>query len=308
MTRRRSSSKSRTASHGFTDASRGERLQKVMATAGVASRRACEQLIEEGAVTVNGQVVSTLPAWVDPVKDHIEVDGHPVRKARPPKKGRAGAADEHVYVLLHKPRGVISTTSDDLGRRHVTDLVELPVTSPGDPQPRLYPVGRLDAESTGLILLTNDGDLAHQLTHPSFEVPKEYHVVVRGRVDEESLEQLREGLVLAHRGTKGRGAAIKRAKAADVRILGFKSGLSRAKDEDDLDEPSEPVDRTILSVTLREGQNREIRRLMAKLGYKVRRLKRVALGPIRLKGLGAGRWRLLTPVEIKALRRTAKKP
>ncbi|MEX2213154.1 MAG: pseudouridine synthase [Phycisphaeraceae bacterium] len=290
MTRRRSSSKSRTQSHAFTDAKRGERLQKVLATAGVASRRACEQLIEDGAVTVNGQLVQSLPAWVDPVKDRIEVDGQPVKRVREAKKSRAA---DHVYVLLHKPRNVISTTKDELGRRHVTDLVELPVLTPGEAQPRLFPVGRLDAESTGLILLTNDGDLAHQLTHPSYEVPKEYHVSVRGRVDEEALEQLRAGLMLAHRGTKGRSSQVKRAKAVEVRILGYKH--------------DEVGDRTILSVTLREGQNREIRRLMAKLGYKVRRLKRVALGPIRLKGLGAGRWRPLTPVEIKALKRTVKK-
>jgi 16S rRNA U516 pseudouridylate synthase RsuA-like enzyme len=170
---RRRPRKSRPA-HDYTDAARGERLQKVLAAAGIASRRACEQLIEEGSVKVNGQVVRSLPAWVNPREDHIEVDGRPIARHR---KAVGGVGKEgFVYVALHKPREVISTTSDDLGRLSVTDLVELPPLNAGEATPRLYPVGRLDAEATGLILLTNDGDLAHRLTHPSYEVPKEYEV------------------------------------------------------------------------------------------------------------------------------------
>jgi 23S rRNA pseudouridine2605 synthase len=294
----------RNPSHEYTDAARGERLQKVLAAAGVASRRACEQLIEQGLVTVNGQVVKSLPAWVDAEKDRIVVDGRPIARHR--KTPGAVGGKGHVYVALYKPRDVISTTRDEFGRQSVTDLVELPTLTEGEAQPRLYPVGRLDAEATGLVLLTNDGELAHRLTHPSYEVPKQYEVSVRGRVTSENVQQLLAGLNRAYRPrrpgkkpprpTKSaiapgpRAAAQPASSPVEVRILGSQ------RDE-------EHGERTALSITLTEGPDREIKWVLKRLGFPVRRLKRTAIGPISLKGIAIRRWRLLTPGEVKQLRK-----
>ncbi len=274
----------------FADASRGERLQKVLAAAGVASRRDCEKLIEQGAVTVNGQRVSALPAWVDPARDKVCVDGQPIKRASHGKGwGRDGGHDL-VYLAVHKPRGVIATTSDDLGRRNVLDLIELP-RSVDVMLPRLFPVGRLDADSTGLILLTNDGDLANKLTHPRYQIPKEYEATVKGRLNQDDVQRLRDGLFSA--GRRGRAGKGEEDMPGDVSIRGL-----RREDQAD----GERGDRTVLAITLREGPMREIQQLMEHLGYKVNRLKRIAIGPIRLKGLGAGKWRALSPNEIALLR------
>lgn len=280
----------------FADASRGERLQKVLAAAGVASRRDCEKLIEQGAVTVNGQRVSALPAWVDPANDKVCVDGQPIRRAPRGKGWGRDAGQDLVYLAVHKPRGVIATTSDDLGRRNVLDLIELP-RSVDVMLPRLFPVGRLDADSTGLILLTNDGDLANKLTHPRYQIPKEYEATVKGRLNEDDVQRLRDGLFSA--GRRRRSGAGDEDLPGDVSIRGL-----RREDRAD-GEPGEPGgrgDRTVLAITLREGPMREIQQLMEHLGYKVNRLKRIAIGPIRLKGLGAGKWRALSPTEISLLR------
>lgn len=248
----------------------------------MASRRACELLISQGRVAVNGQVVTTLPAWADPATDRVEVDGKPIRIQQPDHHRRG------VYVIVNKPRHVVTTTHDPHGRRCVMDLVDLPA--------RLFPVGRLDAESTGLLLLTNDGDLANRLTHPSYEVPKQYQVSVRGRVTEEDLQTLKEGLYLAHQNrsapAKTKGIQTKLASMAQVKLIGYSRDAAKG-------------DRTNLAVTLREGQNREIRRLLARLGFKVRRLQRVAIGPISVKGLGPAHWRHLTPKELTELRKAA---
>lgn len=282
---------------------RGIRLQKILAEAGVASRRECEELILAGRVTVNGVTVDSLPAWVDPKQDLVAVDGERVSTI-----DRGKGTGSYVYVILNKPRKVVSTTSDPQGRRCVTDLVDLPEHLSA----RLYPVGRLDADSTGLILLTNDGPLTQLLTHPSHEVPKRYHVWVRGRVTPEDLEKLSKGLMLvAKRVRPGRmsgtisdkssamgqkdlpglpGAGVKRARAAQVTIAGYERGRDNTH-------------HTRLSVVLREGQNRQIRRMLARLGYKVRRLQRISIGPIKLKGLALGQWRLLTHGEIRALKK-----
>ena len=263
----------------LTDKSRGIRLQKALAGAGIASRRECEKIIEEGRVEVNGEVVTALPAFVDPALDRIRVDGREI--ARPRKTARPETA--HTYILLHKPRGVISTTDDPHGRATVTDLVKTPHAA------RLYPVGRLDADSTGLILLTDDGELANRLTHPRYGVPKRYEVSVRGHVTQAEAQRLRDGLLLADpQGQRN----PKRAAAERVVIVNHERDRERG-------------DRTTLSITLREGQNREIRRLMARLGYKVRRLKRTAIGPVTLKGLGPGEHRQLIGRERNALRRAA---
>ena len=288
------------------------RLHKLLADAGVASRRDCEELITQGRVAVNGKTVATLPAWADPATDKIKVDGKPI-KSQPRTK------QDSVYVLVHKPRHVVSTTSDPQGRKCVTELVDLPKTTPNK---RLFPVGRLDAESTGLMLLTNDGELANRLAHPRYEVSKQYHASVRGHVTDEDLKKLKEGLYLAHAKTphaKGRvntrakgpahivadahanktgvtgksgGIQTKLASMAKVQLIGYSRDKARGQ-------------RTNLAITLREGQNREIRRMLARLGYKVRRLKRTAIGPIKITGLGLGQWRPLTGREVTMLRKTA---
>jgi pseudouridine synthase len=258
-----------------------ERLHKVLANAGVASRRDAERLITEGHVTVNGKMVTTLPAFADPEVDDIRVDGRPLKTQR-----QLGKALEHVYVAYYKPRGIITTTHDPEGRRSVTDMVKLPSNLPQ----RIYPVGRLDADSSGLLLLTNDGDLANHLTHPRYEVAKQYLVAVRGRLSQEDMTNLREGIMLAHR--RGGQIDVKRATMARVELIGY------GRDRND-------HERTNIAVTLFEGQNREIRRMIAALGHKVRRLRRVAIGPLTLKGLAVGEWRLLSEGEVRSLKRAS---
>jgi len=266
-------------SHSYQDKSRGIRLQKVMADAGIASRRDCERLIETGHVAVNGQRVKELPAWVDPLEDRVEVDGSPLRKPRP--------TDRNTYAILNKPKGVISSAEDELGRTTVVDMVQVPDT-------RLFPVGRLDADSTGLILLTDDGNLAQSLTHPSFQVTKTYEVSAKGRLEAKDIERLKKGMYLAPQegetGPRTRGQ--RRASVEDVKILGHQKDRTRG-------------DRTHLLITLTEGQNREIRRLLARLRIHVKRLKRVAIGPIRITALGPGEWRLLTKAEVDQLYKAA---
>ncbi|MEX0774985.1 MAG: pseudouridine synthase [Phycisphaeraceae bacterium] len=265
----------------YTDAARGQRLQRVLATAGVASRRDCEALVLQGHVSVNGELVTALPAWVDPLRDRIEVDGKPIigtgKSHRPPQR---------VYLMLNKPRGVISTTEDPYGRRTVLSLLPDDVFPPGT---RLFPIGRLDADSAGLMLLTNDGELANRIAHPRYQIGKEYHVSVAGRVEQSDLERLRKGMFLVERDDEGNPIGTRKAKMEEVAIAGY-------------EHDREHGDRTLLHVILREGQNREIRRMFARLSLKVRRLRRVAIGPVQLKGLAVGEWRPLTPVELRRLR------
>jgi pseudouridine synthase len=278
------------------DKSRGERLQKVLAAAGVASRRDCEAMIAAGRVGVNGQVVIDLPAWVDPAADRITVDDRPIRGQGRRTARRAGgpAAAPMTYLMLNKPRRVISTADDPDGRKTVVDLVA------GLTGERLFPVGRLDADSTGLMLMTNDGELAHRLTHPRYEVRKAYRVTVRGRLEFDDLQRLRDGLILTDKRSlreDGRASAdgrvdIKRAAVEAVKVI------RRERDQ-------HGEDRTVLMVELAEGQNREVRRLMARLGLKVRKLHRTAIGPLRLKGVAIGGCRPLTPPERRALRKAA---
>jgi 23S rRNA pseudouridine2605 synthase len=233
-----------------------DRLQKVLASAGIASRRECEQLILEGRVEVDHKVVTELGTRVDPQQHEIRVDGEALHRAK------------SVYYAVNKPTGVVSTSRDPSGRPRVIDL--LPPNSP-----RAFAVGRLDISSEGLILVTNDGALANGLTHPRHGVEKIYHVQVAGQVEPEVLSQLRRGMHLAD------GFA----HAKNVRI---KSRRKRS---------------TILEMILDEGRNREIRRLLARVGHKVQRLKRVAVGPVRLGDLPNGAVRALTRKEIQALER-----
>ncbi len=267
------------------DASRGIRIQKALAAAGVASRRDAEQLVSEGHVRVNGQVVRELPAWVDPSRDHIEVDGQPLARRRP--DAQADKPRHLLYIALNKPRHTISTVRDPQGRRTVLDLLPRELLA----GQRVFPVGRLDADSTGLILLTNDGQLAQRLTHPRYEVAKRYRVSVRGRLTPEDVEKLKHGLYLADRRQQRRVGA-KKAAMSRVRLVGYEQDRTRG-------------DRTTLEVTLREGQNREIRRMLARLDMKVRRLERVAIGPLTVKGLAVGAWRVLRSAEVRALQKAA---
>lgn len=297
--------------HDYNDNTRGVRLQKAMAESGFASRRACEELIEAGRVTVNGQRVNELPAWVDPGEDAIRVDGEPLPRPPRSRRGKEHTAIGKTYVIVNKPRGVISTNDDPENRKRVIDLVD----DPGLSRKRLYPVGRLDADSTGMILLTDDGELTHRLTHPSFEAPKEYRVTVKGRVSVDDLDKLRKGIYLAspdeiaktksaprpaesesalgtpNAATPGRPKSeAKKATVDAVRILRVETDRTRG-------------DRTMLAIILHEGQNREIRRVIARLGFKVAKLKRVAIGPVQLKTLRSGGWRTLTTPEVRKLRK-----
>lgn len=259
-----------TPRHEFTDAARGPRLQKVMAESGVGSRRSCEELIEQGLVRVNGHLVSTLPAWVDPGKDHITVDGRKIK-----------THETHVYIMLFKPRGFVTTTDDPEGRPHVLNLVEHPSKA------RLYPVGRLDMDSSGLLLLTNDGEMANRLTHPSHEVHKTYEVVVSGALDEQDVRKLESGIFLNEK-------RVSRGERPGVRTSPSRLRLKK-RDRD----------RTLLTMELKEGRNRQIRRMMAKFGHNVKKLRRVQMGPLKLRGLQPGQWRELTHAELSALRRAA---
>ena len=262
----------------------GVRLQKAMADAGIGARRDCEEMITAGRVRVNGKVVTTLPCFVDPSSDVVELDGEAIKLPDLISSGpTAKPARSFSYVLINKPKGVITTTSDPEGRRTVLDFVP-----PALRQERLFPVGRLDADSTGLLLITNDGDFAYQLTHPKFGVTKEYRVTCAGLASDEQLQKLKRGMYLITPSADGE-KNTKRASMESVRIL--KRQVDRARG-----------DRTLLSVTLREGQNREIRRMLARVGLKVRELERVAIGPLKAGDLRLGQAKLLGKKDVERLR------
>jgi 23S rRNA pseudouridine2605 synthase len=233
-----------------------ERLQKVLAAAGVDSRRNCEELILEGIVRVNRKVVDELPAFVYPEKDVITVHGRRIEAAK------------KVYFLLNKPKGVICTNSDPLGRKKAIDLI--------DCSERIFCVGRLDADTTGAIILTNDSELANRLTHPKYELDKTYEVKVKGRVDGAAIEKLKKGTWLSEGKT---------SKAA-VKVIKRNYGES------------------ILQIIIRQGLNRQIRRMMARVGFKVKSLRRARIGNIGLKGLGVGVWRRLAKGQVQYLKKT----
>ncbi len=266
----------------------GVRLQKAMADAGIGARRDCEDMITAGRVKVNGRLVTRLPAFIDPARDTVELDDEPVKLVELTSGTAAATAKSApralTYVLVNKPKGVITTTNDPEGRRNVLDLLPPSLRR----EERLYPVGRLDADSTGLLMITNDGDLAFQLTHPKFGVAKEYRVTCVGLATAEQLQQLKRGMYLitpAADGTKN----SKRASVESVRVI--KRLVDRARG-----------DRTVLSITLREGQNREIRRMLARIGLKVRDLERVAIGPLRLADLKPGQARVIGKRDVDKLR------
>lgn len=244
----------------------------MLAEAGVASRRKCEEMIEQGRVEVNGEVVAGLPAWADPTRDRILVDGRPIRKE----------AEKHVYVLLNKPPRTLTTASDEPGsdRRTVVDLVEHPTGA------RLFPVGRLDYDTVGLLILTNDGELANRLTHPRFGVPKTYRAKVAGVISDEAIGELERGIYLAER-KAGHTEGASRTSHVELAVV------HRERDA------------TVLDITLREGRNRQVRRMLAAVDLPVKKLERIAMGPVALKGVARGAWRDLTLAEVGALRRAA---
>jgi pseudouridine synthase len=264
-------------------AAQGERIEKALADAGLFSRRDAEFAVRAGRLRVNGRRVTALPCLVDPARDLVELDGEIVSL-----RGRPGAgARPRLYFILNKPKGVISTARDPGGRANVVDMVS-PAVPRGE---RVYPVGRLDADSTGLVLLTNDGELAHRLAHPSSGIAKEYRVLVQGALTAPALAQLTKGVFLADEGSREGGA--KRARMQSVRVL------KRTKDR-------RRGDLSLVSVTLTEGQNREIRRLFARVGLKVRSLERVALGSLALGRLPRGQFRPLRGEEVLGLRRSVR--
>lgn len=234
-----------------------ERLQKLIAHAGLASRREAEELIRQGRVTVDGEPAH-LGQKIDPERARVEVDGTPLP-----------VAPDLVYYLLNKPAGVISTVDDPGGRPAVVDLVPSDV--------RVYPVGRLDADSEGLLLLTNDGDLTHLLTHPRHEVPKTYLARVAGSPGSRAVRRLERGVDL-----EDGPARAWRARVVD-----------RGRHE------------TLVEVVMGEGRKREVRRMFDALGHPVRRLVRTAIGPLRDPDLGPGEWRRLTSEEVRSLYRAA---
>lgn len=232
------------------------RLNRFLARAGVSSRRTADSIIAAGRVRVNGEVVTTLGTTVDPGRDTIEVDGERVR-----------LPDVPTTIVLNKPAGYVVTMNDPQGRPTVSSLLE-------DVGATVVPVGRLDAPTEGLLILTNDGDLAHRIAHPSFEIDKVYEVTARGILSDGQAETLRSGVVLEGRATS----------PATVEVL------STARNT------------TVARVTIHEGRKRQVRRMFEAVGHPVRRLKRLRVGPVELGDLRPGAWRALEPAELRALR------
>lgn len=236
-----------------------ERLQKVIAHAGIASRRKAEELILEGKVTVNGKIVKELGTKVSST-DKVEVNQIPI------------VQEEKRYYLFYKPRGVISAVKDDKGRKVVTDFFDFV-------EERIYPVGRLDYDTSGLLIVTNDGDFSNLLTHPKYEIQKTYIAKVKGMPTKEALRKLERGIQLED----GKTAPAKvKLKSMDKR-----------------------KQTSIVEITIHEGRNRQVRRMMEAIGHPVQKLKREQYGSLSLLGLNAGQFRELTPHEVKQLRTLA---
>ncbi|AFS78438.1 ribosomal large subunit pseudouridine synthase B [Gottschalkia acidurici 9a] len=233
------------------------RLQKFMAQCGVASRRKSEEIIQEGRVKVNGIIVKELGVSIDSLEDNITVDDKRIK----PEGNK-------VYIALNKPTGYITTVSDQFGRKTVIDLIS-------DIKERVYPIGRLDSDTSGLLLLTNDGDLAYKITHPKHEISKKYIAKVKGIPKEHKLKQFREGLKIDDYITS----------KAKVKIINEFEGNS------------------ILEIEIHEGKNRQVRKMCEKIGHEVIELERIAIGEINLKKIPLGKWRFLEKKEIEYLKR-----
>lgn len=231
------------------------RLNKYLAMCGVASRRKADELIQQGRVTVNGEVITQLGVKINPLKDKVAVDGKPIKPE-----------EKLIYIVLNKPKDCITSVRDEKGRRTVLDLVKV--------KQRIFPVGRLDRNTTGVLLLTNDGELAYRLTHPKYKIEKAYKVEIDKPIKPEDIEKLKRGIMLDGRKTE----------ACEIYIL-----------------PNS--DRKELGITIHEGRYRQVRRMFERLGYKVRKLHRVSFGGITVSGMKRGEWRYLTEKEIKKLKK-----
>jgi 23S rRNA pseudouridine2605 synthase len=247
-----------------------ERIQKILANAGVASRRNVEEMIRQGRVAVNGKIMTELPILIDPARDKVTVDDEPLKLERE-------YGGPRVYIVMNKPKHVYSTNVAQGEQTRAIDL--LPPSFP-----RVYPVGRLDAESKGLLLLTNDGELTNKLTHPRYGVAKTYRAIVDGYVRGEELDDLKRGIWLADP-KKGTGFKTGRSH---ITILKRNNHAST------------------LEITIREGRNRQVRRMLAKIGHKVRELTRVKMGPLTLHNLAPGQFRPLTKRELHELMKLPK--
>jgi 23S rRNA pseudouridine2605 synthase len=234
-----------------------QRLQRILASAGVDSRRKCEELIKSGVVQVNKNIVDKLPAFADPEKDVITVSGKKIH------------AEQKVYFLLNKPKGVICTNYDPAGRKKAIDLVRT--------DKRVFCVGRLDIDTTGLIILTNDSELANKLAHPKYGLPKTYVAKIKGRVTGEQVEKIKKGIWLSE-GKTSRAA---------IKIL------KRSHKE------------SIVEITIRQGLNHQVRRMLARVGFSVKSLTRTQIGRINSRGLGIGKFRQLTGTEVAFLKKTS---
>lgn len=248
-----------------------------MAAAGVAARRVCEELIETGHVKVNGKTVTRLPVFVDPEVDHIVVDGRPITRQH----------TRQVYIMFNKPERVLTTAADEpgLGRKTVTDLVLHPSA------PRLFPVGRLDYQTKGLVLLTNDGEMANLLTHPRYEVPKTYEAVVKGVLDVMAVQRMQHALVRQLAKSDRREGRLRPAGTHDrveIAISGYDG------------------DRTTLRITMRDGRGGSMAAMLTAAGATLKSLERTAIGPLELSSLARGHWRELERREIGALRKAAR--
>lgn len=232
------------------------RLQKFLAEAGVASRRKCEEIILQGRVEVNGIKVTEMGAKVT-AADAVRVDGKDVK-----------AEEKKVYILLNKPVGYITTAKDQFSRKTVLDLVK-------DIPERIYPVGRLDYDTSGLLLLTNDGDLAYKLTHPSREADKVYHAKIKGVLDEQQIHAIKTGIKIDDYVTS----------PAKVRTI------------------ERTANDSVAEITIHEGKNRQVRRMLEAVGHVVLKLKRISIGSLKLEALEEGSWRYLTPEEVKGLKK-----
>ncbi|HYT13177.1 MAG TPA: pseudouridine synthase [Candidatus Nitrosopolaris sp.] len=244
-----------------------ERLNRYLARSGVASRRAADELIASGSVRVNGKAVPPSGILVDPDMDEVTVDGQSVKPRT-----------RHRYLMLNKPLGVITTAKDEASRTTVLDAVG----DEGLAGHRLFPVGRLDADTTGLLVLTDDGELAFRLTHPRYKVAKEYMAVVAGSPSEKDIEALRTGVDL----DDGRTAP------AEVEVVGFDAAPGAGRSE--------------VRVVIREGRHRQVRRMLQAVGHRVQSLRRTGFGPLKLGRLKVGGWRVLGEGEIEALHRAVR--
>ena len=231
------------------------RLQKYLAEAGVASRRKSEELITQGRVEVNGAKVTEMGTRVD-AGDTVKVDGKEVRRE-----------EKQVYIMLNKPAGFVTTSKDQFSRKTVLDLIQ-------GVEERIYPVGRLDYETSGLLLLTNDGELAFKLTHPGHHIEKVYHARISGFLDEKEIKSLEKG----------------------IKIEDYVTAPAKLKLVEKL------IDSSVIEVTIHEGRNRQVRKMFEAIGHTVLKLRRVATGSLKLEGLEEGKWRFLTDKEIKALK------